>query len=451
VFTLAELLQGLSDGHTLPAGSHEFAFDEAVIDSRLAEPGALFVALPGARVDGHEFVAQALERGARGALVRRGWVLRQGQALVGAAQLVDATALTDGPIDTERPVLIEVGEPLAALHQAARHKRKGSQATVVGITGSVGKTSTKELTAALLHHRFGTLKNPRSYNNEATLPLSLLQLQPDHDVAVLEMGMWAPGKIAKQGDLARPQLGIVTNVGPSHLERMGSMEAIAHAKGELPRALPAGGVAFLNIDDQRVRAMADDTAARVFYYGLDSAADLWADQIESCGLQGIGFCAHYQGEAVHMKLPLIGRHSVHTALASMAVGLHLGMDWQELLEGLQAGDAQLRLVAVPGINGTQLIDDTYNASPASVFAALNLLSEMAGRKIAVLGDMLELGSYEAEGHRQVGRRVAEVADLLIACGQRAHTWIAPEALAAGMPADAVLPVASNDAAIAVLT
>jgi UDP-N-acetylmuramoyl-tripeptide--D-alanyl-D-alanine ligase len=281
------------------------------------------------------------------------------------------------------------------------------------------------------------------------LPIALLQLAADHEVAVLEMGTFGPGEITLLTQLARPQIGIVTNVGPSHLERMGSIEVIAQAKGELVQALPADGRAILNIDDPYVRAMAERAAARPFFYGLDPAADLWADQIESHGLEGITFRAHHAGEAVVLKLPLLGRHSVHTALAATAAGLLLDMGWDAIVAGLRDESAQLRLLAVPGVGGATLIDDTYNASPTSSLAALNLLADLDGRRIVALGDMLELGSFEEEAHRMVGRRVAEVADLLIVVGQRAR-WIAEEAASCGMPQSCITSATTNQEVIVLL-
>jgi UDP-N-acetylmuramoyl-tripeptide--D-alanyl-D-alanine ligase len=320
---------------------------------------------------------------------------------------------------------------------------------VLGITGSVGKTSTKEAVSAVLRRRYRTLKNPRSYNSESTLPIVLLQLSAEHEVAVLEMGMYGPGDIALLAGLARPTLGIVTNVGPSHMERVGSIEVIARTKGELPESLPSTGHAILNIDDPYVRTMAERTAAKPFLYGLDPAADIWADQIESRGLEGISFRAHHAGEAVTLRLPLIGRHSVHTALAAAASGILLGLGWDAIIDGLRDSSAQLRLLAVPGWNGSTIIDDTYNAAPASSLAALNLLSELAGRKIAVLGDMLELGPAEEQSHRLVGARAAEVVDRLITYGQRA-AWIGDEAAQAGLPATNIQHVTTTAEATSLL-
>jgi UDP-N-acetylmuramoyl-tripeptide--D-alanyl-D-alanine ligase len=240
---------------------------------------------------------------------------------------------------------------------------------------------------------------------------------------------------------------VVTNIGPTHLERMGTIERIAQAKAELVEALPADGVAILNQDDPYVRPMAQKTGARIFTYGLTAEADLWASDIESEGLEGIRFVLHYLDEAIHAKVPLLGRHSVHTALRATAVGLVEEMTWQEIMMGLQDSSVQLRLVSAPGINGSTLLDDTYNASPASSIAALNLLDDLTGRRIAVLGDMAELGDQEDEGHRRVGCRAADTVDKLITVGPRSHL-IAEEARACGLSPEAITQVETNDQAIA---
>jgi UDP-N-acetylmuramoyl-tripeptide--D-alanyl-D-alanine ligase len=325
----------------------------------------------------------------------------------------------------------------------------------IGITGSVGKTTTKEIVANVLAQRHATLRSEGNLNNEIGLPLTLLRLTPEHRRVVLEMGMYTLGEITRLCELARPRIGVVTNVGPTHLERLGTIDRIAQAKSELPRALPPaedGGVAILNADDPLVLAMAGVTRARVFTYGLNPESHLWADEIESYGLEGIRFRCHYGGESFHIPLPMLGRHSVHTALRGAAVGLADGLSWTEILAGLHEERGQLRLMVVSGLRDTMLIDDTYNASPDSMLAALNLLEEIANtshRAIAVLGDMYELGPYEEAGHRLVGGRAAQVATKLIAVGQRAR-WIADEALACGMRQADVHPVASNADAVAIL-
>jgi UDP-N-acetylmuramoyl-tripeptide--D-alanyl-D-alanine ligase len=425
----------------IPAQWQDLVFHDAVTDSREVEPGTLFIALAGERTNGHIFLADVMARGAAGALVSRAEVAARSAALAQSERpwaLIDP-ATGDG-LATAAPgtcLLIAVDDPLMAVQRLAVYHHRQLTPTVVGITGSVGKTSTKEVVAAVLSRRFRTLKNKRSFNSEATLPTSLLRLTPDHEVAVLEMGMWAPGEIRFLANLARPQIGVVTNVGPSHLERLKTIEAIARAKSELPESLPSDGWAVLNADDARVAAMAEHTSAHVFTYGLTPTATLWADQVVSYGLDGIGMRVHYGDIALDLRLPLIGRHSVYLALAAISVGLIMGMDWDEIVAGLSDPEAQPRLRVLPGVGGSTLIDDTYNAAPISSLAALDLLADIGGRHVAILGDMLELGTAEEEGHRLIGSRAAEVAQLLVTVGQRAR-WIAEAALASGMPASQIM-------------
>jgi UDP-N-acetylmuramoyl-tripeptide--D-alanyl-D-alanine ligase len=305
------------------------------------------------------------------------------------------------------------------------------------------------LTWAVLRQRFNTLKSPGNLNNEIGLPLTVLGLDETHQRMVLEMGMYDLGEISELCAIALPHIGVVTNVGPTHLERLGTIERIAQAKAELVQALPDDGVAILNQDDSYVRPMAEQTQARLFTYGLTPEADLWASDIESEGLEGIRFVLNYEDEAIHAKVPLLGRHSVHTALRATAVGLVEGMTWQEIMTGLQDSSIQLHLVNAPGINGSTLLDDTYNASPVSTIAALNLLDDLAGRRIAVLGDMAELGGQEEEGHRRVGCRAADAVDILITVGPLAHL-IAEEARACGLSPEAITEAETNDQATAYL-
>jgi UDP-N-acetylmuramoyl-tripeptide--D-alanyl-D-alanine ligase len=309
---------------------------------------------------------------------------------------------------------------------------------VVGVTGSVGKSTSKEAIAAVLSQRFETLKSAANLNNEIGLPLSVLKLTARHQYAVLEMGFYVPGEIAQLCEIARPQIGVLTNIGTVHAERAGSQEAIALGKGELVEALPPApaGIAILNYDDPFIRPMKSRTNAQVFYYGMNPAADLWADGVESLGLSGICFRLHHKSETVVVQTPMIGRHSVETALRAAAVGLVAGLTWDEIIRGLQENSAPLRLVAARAKNGALILDDSYNAAPESTLAALDLLEDLPGRRIAVLGDMLELGQYERVGHQKVGERTCEVADILITLGQRAHI-IAEAAANAGMNSAAI--------------
>jgi UDP-N-acetylmuramoyl-tripeptide--D-alanyl-D-alanine ligase len=231
-----------------------------------------------------------------------------------------------------------------------------------------------------------------------------------------------------------------------HAERAGDQETIARGKAELVEELPPDGVAILNYDDPLVRQMAALTQARVFYYGMDPNADLWADQIEGLGLEGIRFRLHYAGETIHLRVPMIGRHSVQTALRAAAVGLADDLTWQEIVNGLRMSTTQLRLMAFRTSRGALVLDDTYNASPESTLAALSLLDELKGRKVAVLGDMLELGRYEQRGHEMVGIRAAEIVDALVTVGDRSRT-IARAAIEAGLPNSKILMLDNTQQAI----
>ncbi|HIC89136.1 MAG TPA: UDP-N-acetylmuramoyl-tripeptide--D-alanyl-D-alanine ligase [Anaerolineae bacterium] len=427
-----------------PPGLPEVAISQFVIDSRAAKPGACFIALQGERQDGHQFIGDALSRGAVAVIAEA-----RAQEYALDASFLDIRAGGCLKPRADQPIVFIVEDSLAGLQRLAVWWRRHFTPRVVGITGSVGKTTTKEMVAAVLSRRYRTLKSYGNFNNEIGLPLTLLELTPAHERVVLEMGMYAVGEIGQLAEIAQPHVGVVTNVGPTHLERLGSLERIAEAKAELVQALPPApeGIAILNADDPAVRAMAMLTQARVFTYGLTPESDLWASHIESAGLEGIRFRFHYRAETLHVRVPLLGRHSVHTALRAAAVGLVEGLDWEEIVAGLSHTPGQLRLLVVPGLHGATLIDDTYNASPASTIAALNLLEDLsAGRRIAVLGDMLELGEYEEEGHRKVGRRAADVVDKLVTVGPRARI-IAEEAVACGLAPGDVRAVDDNQAAV----
>ncbi len=443
MLTLADILESLTGIRPSPAAQINVlrqaqdaaaqVITEATVDSRQVIPGALFVALPGERVDGHDFVAQAFKKGAVLALIEHDLNPQSPAAQFPVIDLrlaaISDPSADDGMVKSdllaalagiEGPFCLRVEKCLPALQQIASFWRRKLKVKVIGVTGSVGKSTTKELVAEVLSQRYRTLKSPGNLNNEIGLPLTVLSLSEGHQRAVLEMGFYVPGEIAFLCDIAQPAIGIVTNVGTVHAERAGSVEAIAQGKAELVQALPSDGWAILNYDDPWVRGMAAKTSARAFFYGLDSRADLWADEVNGLGLDGISFKLHFRREVLHLRVPLIGRHSVHTALRAAAVGLVDGLTWQEIIEGLRSSATQLRLVAVRTSAGALLLDDTYNASPESTLAALNLLAELDGRKMAVLGDMLELGLYEEQGHELVGVRAAEIVAELVTVGQRAH-------------------------------
>jgi len=440
VLTLADVLEALTG--TRPEAA-SLIISEAAIDSRLVIPGALFVALPGERVDGHDYVEEAFRRGAHLALVQKDLSAHLSCVDVRGGKLPESLP--------EAPFCLWVEDTLKAFQSIASFWRRKLNIRVVGITGSVGKSTTKELIYEVLSQRYHTLKSPGNLNNEIGLPLTLLRLSSGYERAVLEMGFYVPGEISFLCDLALPQVGVITNVGTVHAERAGSQEAIARGKAELVQALPPApnGVAILNYDDPWVRPMAAQTQAQTLFYGLDPEADLWADEIESQGLKGILFRLHYRQETLYLRAPMIGQHSVHTVLRATAVGLAEGLSWQEIVTGLQQGHTQLRLMAVHTESGALVLDDTYNASPESTMAALNLLNELSGRRIAVLGDMLELGPYEKQGHELVGIRAAQVARLLVAVGNRGK-MIAEAARLAGMSSRQIMWVETVPEAITVL-
>jgi UDP-N-acetylmuramoyl-tripeptide--D-alanyl-D-alanine ligase len=437
VLSLADVLEALTGIRPQMATS---VITEGAIDSRQVIPGSLFVALPGEHHDGHDFVGEAFQAGAGYALVGRD--LSSQFAVLDLCNPLLSDELDDCLSKLEGVFCIQVNDPLKALQQVAKFWRNKLTVQVIGITGSVGKSTTKEVVAEVLGQRYCTLKNKGNLNNEIGLPLTMLSLTEAHERAVLEMGFYVPGEIKLLCDLAAPRIGVVTNIGTVHASRAGSQAVIAKGKTELVQALPKDGFAILNYDDKLVRKMAEQTQAQVFFYGMEAVVDLWADNIESLGLEGIRFSMHYRqqknrpAEVLQLRVPLIGRHSVQTVLRATAVGLVDGLTWQEIVNGLRSASNELRLIAVRTQNGALVLDDTYNASPESMLAALNLLNDLQGHKIAVLGDMLELGQYEQRGHEMVGIRAAEVVDELVTLGERGRI-IAQAAMEAGLPTNKI--------------
>ena len=292
----------------------------------------------------------------------------------------------------------------------------GSTRWSSGVTGSIAKTSTKEAVAAVLGRRFRTLRNEGNQNNEVGLPLTLMRLGPEHEAAVLEMGMYTGGEIADLARIARPRIGVVTAVQPVHLSRIGSLEAIEAAKGELLEALPADGAAILNADDPIVRRMGTRSAARSVTYGFAADADVGAEAVESAGTAGMRFVLRTDAGSRPVTIPTLGRLSVHNALAGAAVGGAAGLSLDEIAAGLAAGWSAPHRVQLVRLGGVTIVDDSYNASPRSVVAALDLLAGLPGRRAAVLGEMLELGEASDEGHHVVGEAAARTVDWLVVVG-----------------------------------
>jgi UDP-N-acetylmuramoyl-tripeptide--D-alanyl-D-alanine ligase len=450
MFGLIDLLTTYGELGSHPGTGEAVSFSGATIDSRQVIPGDLFVALPGEQHDGHDFIATALQAGCRGVLARSDRLSAAQRAALPVCtyEWNGQEWVRSGPAAAPA-VLVLVPDVLEALQRLAARWRAHFAPVVIGITGSVGKSSAKELLAAVLAQQFATLKSERSFNNEIGLPLTLLALRPEHQVVILEMGTYGLGEITHLAQIARPQIGVVTNVSHSHLERMGTLETIAQAKTELPAALPPEGLAVLNGDEAPIRAMAGHTRAQVIFYGLTEGCTIRAVEVQSRGLAGISLLVQVEEKSRWLRCALPGRHSAYHALAAVAVGRHLGVPWERIEAGLLDPAARLRLRGVAGVGGSTLVDDTYNASPVSCRAALELLAELPGRRIAVLGDMLELGSFEEEGHRLVGQWAAGVVEELIVLGPRAR-HIGEAALAQGMPAGQVHFASTHEEAIRLL-
>lgn len=360
------------------------AFAGVTIDTRQLSPGALFVALPGARTDGHGFLAQAQARGAAGALVQR----------------MDPTvALPQVAVTNTRAALIAL----------ACYWRGQFVGPVVALTGSNGKTTVKEMVAAILRTQGDVWATPGNYNNELGLPLSLLGLDPErHWAAVFELGANHAGEIAELATWARPGMGLVTQAGRAHLEGFGSLEGVARAKGELLAALPADGVAIINADDPFAAYWEGQTQARVIRFGFSSAADVHTDplqcqmRIDDAGARQLFQWVTPTGEAA-AALRFLGRHNLRNALAAAAVGEALGLSPATVAAGLAAAHpAPGRLNWFVGRDGVRLIDDSYNANPTSLRAAVEVLAELEGEGWLVLGDMAELGEDAASMHAEMG-------------------------------------------------
>jgi UDP-N-acetylmuramoyl-tripeptide--D-alanyl-D-alanine ligase len=357
------------------------------IDSRTLAPGECFIAIQGPNFDGHEFIGTALERG---------------------AALVIARSDTKSLVESHWPV-IRVDDTLVALQQLANFARRKWGRTVVAITGSTGKTTTKEMTGLLLQARFRVFKSAGNFNNDFGLPLSILKLAEEHEIAVLELGMSRAGEIQRLSQIAEPNIGVVTNVRPVHLENFRSMQGIALAKRELIESLPVDGVAVLNNDDRRVRKFGRVFAGKVLTFGVEAAAAYRASEIRSLGLDGQEFRLDHKAQGHRLRLPLIGEHNVHNVLPAIAVAHHLGVGFETIRQSLSA------LKPTPGRgellrfhDGFAVLNDSYNSNPAAMDAVIAFLKTLTGfkRTILVAGEMLELGPEAEQFHRDCGKLAA---------------------------------------------
>lgn len=435
----ADVSSALGHGPERPAPPG-LAFTGVTIDSRRARPGELFVALRGERYDGQRFLTDAVEAGVTGAVGR------------------------DLPFEGRHRIAFwAVADGRSALQALAGWHRARLRLKVVGITGSNGKTTAKELIHAVLAQRFPTARTAGNLNNQVGVPLTLLEIASDHEWAVVEMGMSRPGEIAPLARISRPQIAVVTNVAASHLEGMGSIEAVLEEKMELPRSLPPDGLLVYGGDQPRLREAARGLACRTLSYGLEPDNDLrperWSLDDEGRGL--------FELDGRTYRLRLVGRHNVVNALAAVAVGREAGLSPSAIACGLAEPEGLPMRMQLERWGEITALVDCYNANPESVLSAAASLAALSGarRRIAVLGEMLELGPESATLHEQMGRSLAGLVDQVVAVGEPAHA-IATGAAAAGVeslcadrdeavrwlveglgPGDAVLFKASRGAAL----
>ncbi len=410
-------------------GAATTEFKGVSIDSRTLKPGMVFMALKGERFDGHQFIAAALKCGAA--------------AAVGAHFPPEAIEACD-----QGQVLIKVTDTLVALQDlAAYHRKKEFKGPAIAVTGSSGKTTTKNLIEAVLNSGYKVHKTPGNFNNEIGLPLTLLGLQSKHQALVVEMAMRGRGEISDLCQIARPNIGVITNIGSAHLELLGSVANIAAAKGELLDFLQPSDFAVLNADDQWCRQLGAACNCRVIYYGLKKPADIGAKDISNLGLKGTSFTAVFPQGNFPMQIGAPGIHNVYNALAALAVGYHLGLAPTEMVKTLLCWPQEdLRQEIRPGPGGSLVYNDAYNANPESMQAVLQVLAAFPGRRVAVLGEMFELGPEAISLHEDVGRMAAEI-DLyrLVTVGKLAMA-IADGALKAGMPTKQVFTCSNHQQA-----
>ncbi|ORU01353.1 UDP-N-acetylmuramoylalanyl-D-glutamyl-2,6- diaminopimelate--D-alanyl-D-alanine ligase [Anaerovibrio sp. JC8] len=425
-FSLADIESALDGAKILEKGQQNFT--DIITDTRKIQPGCLFVALKGERFNGETFAEEALKLGANGVLVSNEYQLPKAEL---GGTVIQAAS------DTQ-----------TAYQQLAHFWRMKFDIPVVCITGSNGKTTTKDLTASVLSAKFPVLKTQANYNNEVGLPMTLLNMNESHKAAVVEIGMRGLGQIKALAPIAAPTIGIVTNVGETHMELLGSMENIAKAKAELVEAIPTGGTVILNNDNKYTAAMKDkcNSGVRVITFGIDNEADIKAFDVEG-GLNSTTFKCRLgmSGDVGEFVLPMVGRHNVSNALAAVAAGFALGLDANEIQRGLDGLEMTGMRFEAKRVGQYNVINDAYNASPMSMEAAINTLAEITkGRRIAVLGDMLELGEVSVAAHQKVGQQVAESGAVALVAFGTMGKEIAKGAQAAGM--ENVFHVDSHEAA-----
>ncbi len=372
----------------------------AVTDSRQVTPGCLFIPVKGARVDGHDFIPAVFEQGA-------------------------LCVLSEKELDSSREPYILVASTTEAMKQIAAFYRKSLSIKVVGITGSVGKTSTKEMIASILSQKYSVLKTEGNFNNEIGLPLTVFKIRAQHEVAVLEMGISDFGEMHRLAAIAEPDISVITNIGICHLENLKTRDGILKAKTEVFEHMKPDGTVILNGDDDKLRTQKTVNGKPVVFYGMETNEgnhNIYATDVTSLGLDGMKACFHTPKGNFTAEIPISGEHNVYNALAGTAAGLQLGLTLEEIQKGIAGAKTIAGRTNLIHTAGFTIIDDCYNANPVSMKASIDVLAHTKGRKIAVLGDMGELGEDEKNLHYKVGRAASAAVDVLFAAGELAEQY-----------------------------
>lgn len=391
--TLENIAEACGGTYVGDSGKKNLEVSCIFTDSRKAAQGGLFVPIKGARVDAHDFIEDVMEKGT-------------------------LATLSEKDLGEKEYPYIRVKSSLLAVKDIAEFYLKQLDIPVVGITGSVGKTSTKEMIAAVLSQKYKVLKTQGNFNNELGLPLTVFNLRDEHEIAVLEMGISDFGEMHRLAKIARPDTCVITNIGLCHLEFLKSRDGILKAKTEIFDFLKEDGHIILNGDDDKLVTVDSAKGVKPVFFGISSHAGIWADEIRPEGLKGISCRIHADGDSFKVLIPIPGQHMVYNALAGTAVGLTYGMSLEEIKKGIESLQSVSGRFHIIETGKYTVIDDCYNANPVSMKASLGVLSDALGRKVAILGDMGELGKDEVQMHREVGEyAVSKDLDLLICVGK----------------------------------
>lgn len=370
----------------------EISIANVCTDSRKIAEGDLFVPLKGEKFDGHDFVLDSFEKGA-------------------------CLTLSDRELNTDKPYIL-VSDTRDALKKLAKYYLGTLNVKIIAVTGSVGKTTTKDIIASVLSQKFKTLKTEGNFNNEIGLPLTVFRIGKEHEAAVLEMGMNNFGEIRALSDIANPDAAVITNIGVSHIENLGSREGILKAKSEIFENLKPGGVGILNCDDDMQITLKNKLSNKIYWYGINNKEDYFADNIVPNSILGTRFTLHTPKGSRDVNIKIPGEHMVYNALCAAAVGDIFGVDLDGICAGIESFQpTKMRMDITVFDTGLTLINDAYNANPVSMKAALDVLKTAKGRRIAILGDMFELGADSEKMHAEIGAYAFDRCDILICIGK----------------------------------